>query len=160
MKKIFAVLGIIGFIACTNPSMERGLESLNASLAELESAMSEIDVNQILTDISTMQSQIEEAEDDVQVYQEQVTEWESQIQTILTDFESVTALIESSATSDQLQDILADLEHNQSLIDMLVAVADYDYDGVLNALDKCPDTPLAEINKVDVDGCSPSQLED
>ena len=51
MKKIFAVLGIIGFIACTNPSMERGLESLNASLAELESAMSEIDVNQILTDI-------------------------------------------------------------------------------------------------------------
>ena len=28
----------------------------------------------------------------------------------------------------------------------------------VNALDKCPDTPLNEINNVNSDGCSPSQL--
>ena len=43
-------------------------------------------------------------------------------------------------------------------VDQLVAVADYDYDGVINAFDKCPDTPLNEINNVNSDGCSPSQL--
>ena len=31
-------------------------------------------------------------------------------------------------------------------------------DLVINALDKCPDTPLNEINNVNSDGCSPSQL--
>ena len=39
---------------------------------------------------------------------------------------------------------------------MLVAVADYDYDGVLNALDQCPDTVLnATVNG---QGCSEVQL--
>jgi chromosome segregation ATPase len=156
MKKILLILGLISFVSCTNPSMERGLESLNSALAELEAAMSEVNVDQMITDISTMQDQIESIENDVQVYEEQVTEWESQIQTILANLESVTALIESSATNDQLQDILDDLEHNQSLIDMLVAVADYDYDGVLNALDQCPDTVLnATVNG---QGCSEVQL--
>ena len=43
-------------------------------------------------------------------------------------------------------------------ISMLVFVADYDYDGVMNGLDQCPDTPITEINDVNGVGCSPSQL--
>ena len=41
---------------------------------------------------------------------------------------------------------------------MLVFVADYDYDGVINGLDQCPDTPITEISEVNGVGCSPSQL--
>ena len=64
------------------------------------------------------------------------------------------------ATTEQMQNLLSQVQEFQEGVDILVAIADYDYDGVQNALDKCPDTPLSEINNVNSDGCSPSQLED
>ena len=44
----------------------------------------------------------------------------------------------------------------QAMIDQLVLLADYDYDGVINGLDQCPDTLLnATVNS---QGCSEVQL--
>jgi len=41
------------------------------------------------------------------------------------------------------------------MIDQLVLLADYDYDGVINGLDQCPDTELnATVNE---QGCSEEQ---
>jgi|SRR5210317_2057841 len=158
MKKlIFAVIGFIAF-SCTNPSAEEGLANLEAALAELEAALSGIDVNQMLTDVATMQDQVESMEDDVALYAEQVEEWESQIESILADLAGVQEIIDNAGTKDQVEAILADLADTQALIDQLVLLADYDYDGVINGLDKCPDTEIGAT--VDEDGCSAEQLED
>ena len=145
-------------VGCTNPSAEEGLANLEAALAELEAALAGVDVNQMLTDVATMQDQVETMEADVAVYEEQVAEWENQIQSILADLAGVQEIINNAGTKDQVAAILADLENTQALIDQLVALADYDYDGVINGLDKCPDTEVGA--EVDTDGCSAEQLED
>ena len=59
-----------------------------------------------------------------------------------------------------MDQLLAQVQEMGEDVDQLVAVADYDNDGVMNALDKCPNTLLSEINNVNADGCSPSQLDD
>ena len=68
--------------------------------------------------------------------------------------------VQTFATKEQVEGILDDLTKMGEGIDQLVSTADYDYDGVINALDKCPNTPINEINNVNSDGCSPSQLTD
>ena len=62
------------------------------------------------------------------------------------------------ATSEQVQSLLAQVQDANDKVKQLVFLADYDYDGVMNGLDQCPDTPIEEINQVDGNGCSPSQL--
>jgi hypothetical protein len=60
------------------------------------------------------------------------------------------------ATSEQFQKLIADMNEFQQGINVLVGNADYDSDGVINSLDKCPDTELGK--SVDSDGCSTDQL--
>ena len=158
MKKLIAVLSVLGLVACTNPSVEDGLASLEAALAELEASMAGIDVDQMIADVATMQDQVETMEADVAVYEEQVAEWETQIQTILADLAGVQEIIDNAGTKDQVAAILEDLAATQAMIDQLVLLADYDYDGVINGLDQCPDTELGA--EVDDNGCSAEQLED
>jgi len=70
----------------------------------------------------------------------------------------VQAILDEAATAEQvaaLRDKVAEVSEG---IAMLVFIADYDYDGVMNGLDQCPDTPITEINEVNGVGCSPSQL--
>ena len=155
MKKlIFAVIGFVA-LSCTNPSVEEGLANLEAALAELQLELDGIDVNQMITDVATMQDQVEEMENDVHLYVEQVEEWESQIQSILADLEIVQGIIENAGTKDQVAAILADVQGIQAMIDQLVLLADYDYDGVINGLDQCPDTELGLT--VNEQGCSEEQ---
>ena len=66
--------------------------------------------------------------------------------------------IQEAATVEQLQAINVKVQTISEGISMLVFVADYDYDGVINGLDQCPDTPITEISEVNGVGCSPSQL--
>jgi hypothetical protein len=158
MKKFIAVLSVFGIVACTNPSIEEGLASLEAALAELEASMAGIDVDQMIADVATMQDQVETMENDVHLYEEQVAEWEAQIQDILADLAGVQEIIDNAGTKDQVAAILEDLAATQAMIDQLVLLADYDYDGVINGLDQCPDTELGA--EVDDNGCSAEQLED
>ena len=157
MKKlVLIIVALFSFASCENPSVEEGLASLEASLAELQAAMSGVDVNQMLADIATMQDQVETMETDVEEYELQVTEWESQIQDILADLAGVQEIIDNAGTKDQVAAILEDLAATQAMIDQLVLLADYDYDGVINGLDQCPDTELGLT--VNEQGCSEAQL--
>jgi paraquat-inducible protein B len=158
MKKFIAVLSVFGIVACTNPSIEEGLASLEAALAELEASMVGIDVDQMIADISSMQTQVETMQTDVDAYNEQAEGWLTQIDEILGDLAALQVIIDAAPTKDQVADILADLERTQEMIDTLVLLADYDYDGVINGLDQCPDTELGA--EVDDNGCSAEQLED
>ena len=55
------------------------------------------------------------------------------------------------ATSEQMQALLEQMNELKEGTSMLVASSDSDSDGVMNALDKCPDTELGAA--VDAEGC-------
>jgi len=69
----------------------------------------------------------------------------------------VLAQVKTLATKEQVAQITAMLEEMNQDLDWYIAVQDFDYDGVLNAFDKCPDTPITEINNVNADGCAPGE---
>lgn len=155
MKKLIALLSVFVMVGCTNPSMEDGLAKIEAALAELELQLQGVDINQMLSDVATMQDQVESMENDIHLYEAKVEEWEALIQDILADLEFITSVVENAGTKEQVQAILADVQDIQAMIDQLVLLADYDYDGVINGLDKCPDTELGV--PVDDEGCSEAQ---
>jgi hypothetical protein len=158
MKKLVLIMvAMFGFLSCENPSVEEGLARLEASLAELEAAMSGVDVNQMIADIATMQDQVETMENDVDLYARTSRRMGISNSIYFSRFScSVQEIIDNAGTKDQVADILVDLEATQAMIDQLVLLADYDYDGVINGLDQCPDTELfATVNE---QGCSEIQL--
>jgi len=77
---------------------------------------------------------------------------------INTTMDRIVATVQTLATQDQVEGILEDLQEMGEGISGLVTTSDSDYDGVINSLDLCPNTPISEINNVNSDGCSPSQL--
>ena len=80
------------------------------------------------------------------------------LNTLQETLELILVKVNELPTSEDIQDILSTIEEIQSDIDVLVARADFDLDGVINAIDECPDTPISEINDVNEVGCSPSQI--
>ena len=175
MKKgLLSLLSLILITSCANPSMERGFESLNSALDELEVAVDDLGIPQMIEDLDSMNVMVGEMIVDVEEYSakmeefnQQVLEIQARLEAMVEQVQGITTVVDGMivtagglATTEQMQDLLSQLEEFQSGVDILVAQADYDYDGVKNALDKCPDTPLSEINDVNSDGCSPSQLED
>lgn len=80
-----------------------------------------------------------------------------QIAQIRIGLQDILATMQTKATKEQVEQLLAAVQEVGAGVDQLVAVADYDYDGVINALDKCPETPITEINNVNADGCAPGE---
>lgn len=174
MKKVVLGLTLMFLGSCTNPSMERGFESLNQEVAELASAVDDLGIPQMIEDLDSMNVMVGEMIVDVEEYKvkleeytQQVLDIQARLEAMVEQVQGVTTIVDGMivttgglATTQQMQELLSQLEEFQSGVDILVARADYDYDGVINALDKCPDTPLSEINDVDSDGCSPSQIGD
>ena len=158
MKKLlFAVIGFV-MIGCTNPSMEEGLADLTAQLAQLEAELVGVDVAGMQADLVEMTAQVEQAQIDVD---ESNAAMEAALVTIVSIRErlaAVQALLDEAATAEQVQTLRDKVAEISEGIAMLVFVADYDYDGVMNGLDQCPDTPLTEINDVNGVGCSPSHI--
>ena len=158
MKKLlFAVIGFV-MIGCTNPSMEEGLADLTAQLAQLEAELIGVDVAGMQADLVEMTAQVEQAQIDVD---ESNAAMEAALVTIASIKERlavVQALLDEAATAEQVQALRDKVAEISEGISMLVFVADYDYDGVMNGLDQCPDTPITEVSEVNGVGCSPSQI--
>jgi len=154
MKKLLLSIISLGVLGCANPSMEDGLESLTQSLAELEASMIALDVEGMLADLSEMQGQAEQMALDV----ESIEQASSDVQDITSRLNVIIEVSEDWATDEQMQSLLADMVTLSEGVDMLVFVSDYDYDGVMNGLDQCPNTPIAEINDVNGVGCGASQI--
>ena len=158
MKKIlFAVISFV-MIGCTNPSMEEGLADLTAQLAQLEAELVGVDVAGMQADLVEMTAQVEQAQIDVD---ESNAAMEAALVTIASIKERlavVQALLDEAATGEQVQALRDKVAEISEGISMLVFVADYDYDGVMNGLDQCPDTPITEVSEVNGVGCSPSQI--
>ena len=171
MKKVVLGLTLLFLGACTNPSMERGFESLNQEVAELASAIDDLDINGLLSQMDSINKDLETAVSDINAYALTVEEYIAEMAELQARFEAMALQIqgmvetvngilipsaEGLATSEQFQKLLADMNEFQAGINVLVGSADYDSDGVINSLDKCPDTELGAT--VDSDGCSADQL--
>ena len=159
MKKFILLSFAALLIGCENPSMERGFESLTDSLNSLESDLSSI-VESITSDLQSMNETVDvllanaaamqETKEEILIATEDLALTLSEIQE---DFENANTEETLSLIGDKLESVNDDLG-------FLIFVSDYDLDGVINGLDQCPDTPITEINEVNNNGCSPSQLED
>jgi len=145
------------------------MEDYNASVAIYSEAL--IEYNDALLSVGEAYAEFENLDDatealaqaieGLRLLAEEGNQWAGlfyQIAQINLTLDQILVTVQTFATKDQVEGILNQLEEMGEGIDQLVAAADYDYDGVINALNKCPDTPLNEINNVNSDGCSPSQL--
>lgn len=158
MKKlIFAVLSFI-LVSCSNQSIEEGLDDLNARLVELEQQLAAIDANALITDINDIIAQVETIEQINEENKQAIAEAMATLTDLHDQLAAILVQIQEAATVEQLQAINVKVQTISEGISMLVFVADYDYDGVINGLDQCPDTPITEISEVNGVGCSPSQL--
>jgi len=156
MKKIFAVIGFV-VMSCTNPSMEEGLANLQEKLAALEAEMAQVDIDQMTSDLETMNAQATQALADLEEHNQALADALVKMQELKERLAEVQLILDEAATVEQVQALRDKVAQVSEGIAMLVFVADYDYDGVMNGLDQCPDTPITEINTVNGVGCSPSQ---
>ena len=158
MKKLlFAVIGFI-MIGCTNPSMEEGLADLREKLAQVEAELVAVDVDGMLADLEEMNAQATQALADAEASNEALEEALVQVGNIKDRLQALQVLLDEAATVEQVQALRDKVAEISEGISMLVFVSDYDYDGVMNGLDQCPDTPITEINDVNGVGCGPSQI--
>lgn len=158
MKKIlFAVIGFV-IVGCTNPSMEEGLANLQEQLTALEAELAQVDIDQMTSDLEAMNAQATQALADMEIVNQDLADALVKMQELRERLAEVQAILDEAATVEQVQALRDKVAEVSEGIAMLVFVADYDYDGVMNGLDQCPDTPITEINDVNGVGCSPSQL--
>ena len=153
MKKLIAVISVL-VIGCTNPSMERGLEGLNAALAELEASFIALDIEQMEADLIAMNDQVADMIVDAEEANQAMEDALIQIEGILASLEEVRVNLENAGTAEQIAALGESFAEIREKVELLVFIADYDYDGVMNGLDQCPDTPITEINNVDNTGCT------
>jgi len=158
MKKLlFAVISFV-LIGCANPSMEEGLANLTEKLAQLEAELVAVDVAGMLADLETMTAQVEQAQIDVDESNAAMEEALVTIANIKERLAAVQVILDEAATVEQVQALRDKVAEISEGISMLVFIADYDYDGVMNGLDQSPDKPITEINDGNGVGCSPTQL--
>jgi len=157
MKKLVLSMVALLAIGCANPSMERGLESLQANLDTLEAELLAADIDGMLADLAAISDMAEDALADANQLNEDMVANLATIDSILVGLATAQTALENAPSKEQVAALAAQVNELGEGISMLVFIADYDYDGVMNGLDQCPDTPLSEINDVNGVGCSPSQ---
>ena len=138
-------------VSYTNPNMQNGLDDLRSQILQISDQIEVIDLSELTQKVNELKLLIENL----------VIDADSAQPTLNTLQETLSLLlirINELPTEEEIQDVLSTIEEIQSGIDVLVARADYDIDGVINAIDECPDTPISEINDVNEVGCSPSQI--
>ena len=137
--------------SCTNPNMQNGLDDLRSQLQQISDQIEVIDLNELTQRVNELKLLIETLVIDVDSAQSTLNTLQETLSLLLTR-------VNELPTSDDIQGILSTIGEIQSGIDVLVARADFDLDGIINAIDECPDTPISEINDVNEVGCSPSQI--
>jgi len=157
MKNIlFAVIGFITF-SCTNPSMEEGLARLTETLAQLEAEIVAANIEGMQADLAEITAQAEQALLDAEESNQIVEDALVTIASIKERLAALQVILDEAATAEQVAALRDKVAQISEGISMLVAVADYDYDGVMNAFDQCPETPLEDIDSVNTAGCAPDQ---
>lgn len=141
-------------IACTNPSMDEGFSKLNQSLAELEAAIASLNIEQMQSDLEMMNTMAEQMIIDAEDAQNAFDGVLNDLSYVNQILDSILEDSEGWATAEQMDELKAKVDEFGEGVDTLVAIADYDLDGVINAIDRCPNTPLNKIHQVNGFGCA------
>ena len=157
MKKLIAILTVFGIVSCTNPSMEDGLAKMDSALANLAAAIESLNIPQMEADLAQMNQDAAQMLADIESMDQNWDEAIAQLNQLSTLLDGILADSSNWATTEQMQGLLAQVQQFGEGIDLLVLQADYDYDGVINAIDQCPDTPIMQINNVNAQGCAPDE---
>ena len=149
-----AVIEYNGYIVEYNEAINEYNDAMLAYQEQITTAQ------EFLDDIDDVMNNMVESLAGLQTLYDEGNQWAGiflQIANIRLGLQDILAIMKTKATAEQMDALLAQVENMGEGIDQLVAVADYDYDGVINALDKCPETPLTKINEVNADGCAPGE---
>ena len=121
--------------------MERGFASLNESLADVTEDLN-FYASSIISDMESIKEDIYLITKHIEKMQRDKERALILIAEILEGLDRTKELFDNMATREQAEAILSDLEEMRETIDILLGLGDSDIDGVLNALDQCPNTPL------------------
>jgi len=161
MKKFFLTVLFLSFtltsVSCVNPSMEDGLEKMNAALDNLQAAIESLNIPQMEADLESINSDLAQIEYDLVDTNGSWAQLITELDNLHLQLQGIVEISETWATTEQMQALLADIQEVGAGIDILVLRADYDYDGVINAIDQCPNTPISQINNVNAQGCAPGE---
>ncbi len=149
-----AVIEYNGYIVEYNEAINEYNDAMLAYQEQITTAQ------EFLDDIDDVMNNMVESLAGLQTLYDEGNQWAGiflQIANIRLGLQDILAIMKTKATAEQMDALLAQVENMGEGIDQLVAVADYDYDGVINALDKCPETPLTQINNVNAEGCAPGE---
>ena len=157
MKKTILLLFMI-IISCTNPNMQNGLDDLRSQIQQISDQIEVIDLNELTQGVNELEILIQNLAVESELLSISSEELAENLNTLQQTLSLLLTRVNELPTSDDIQSILSTIGEIQSDIDVLVARADFDIDGIINAIDECPDTPISEINDVNEVGCSPSQI--
>lgn len=149
-----AVIEYNGYIVEYNEAINEYNDAMLAYQEQITTAQ------EFLDDIDDVMNNMVESLAGLQTLYDEGNQWAGiflQIANIRLGLQDILAIMKTKATKEQMEQLLAQVQEMGEGIDQLVAVADYDYDGVINALDKCPETPLTKINEVNANGCAPGE---
>lgn len=158
MRKKIAAWGFI-IVSCVNPNLQEGLDNLKIEIETLESQVQSVNIPDLVEQVELLESALNNLVIVSEGTAVTMNELQQMITTLQEGLDNLQQQFSTLAPNGTLQELLVKLEKIHEGIDTLVARADYDIDGVINAIDECPDTPITEIKQVNEVGCSPSQLD-
>ena len=150
MKKLVLLLvAATTLVACDN-GIGENLDALTARLAEVNAELAAA-TSGLQTDISSIGDELQSALETVQANKAQVQEAIATIEDIQAGLDAALDALQDATTDEDVAELLAQVQELSESIQMLEDYGDSDYDGIINYLDKCPDTdPGVEV---DTDGC-------
>ena len=157
MKKPVMLIFMI-IISCTNPNMQNGLDDLKSQILQISDQIEVIDLSELTQQVNELELLIENLATESELLSIPAEEIAENLNTLQQTLELILVKVNELPTNDDIQSILSTIGEIQLGIDVLIARADFDLDGVINAVDDCPNTPISEINDVNEVGCSPSQI--
>ncbi len=150
MKKLILLLvATTTLVACDN-GIGENLESLTAQLAAINADLAaqtsdvQLSIEDITADLIAAQATVDANNQAVQDAIDTIGILQDRLDAVLVE-------IQSAATQEQIVALAADVAEISEAIQLLKDYGDSDYDGIINFLDKCPDTdPGVEVG---TDGC-------
>jgi len=138
--------------------MQNGLDDLKSQILQISDQIEVIDLSELTQQVNELELLIENLATESELLSIPAEEIAENLNTLQQTLELILVKVNELPTNDDIQSILSTIGEIQLGIDVLIARADFDLDGVINAVDDCPDTPISEINDVNEVGCSPSQI--
>ena len=150
MKKLVLLLvATTTLVACDN-GIGENLESLTAQLAAINADLAaqtsdvQLSIADITADLEAAQATVDEANQSIE-------DAISVIDDLNLRLDAAIAALAEAATEEQIVALAADVASISEALATLEEIGDFDYDGIINILDKCPGTePGVEVG---TDGC-------